>query len=88
MNYRGEDRFPTSEYLQSVNNLRNQITAPITTYTHSPLFGVTSITNPVGVTTFYDYYPSGELKSEYRYGENGHKQILKAYDYKYQEVAQ
>lgn len=88
MNYRGEDRFPTSEYLQSVNNLRNQISVPITTYTHSPLFGVTSITSPTGLTTYYDYYPSGELKSEYRYGENGHKQILKAYDYKYQEVAQ
>lgn len=88
MNYRGEDRFPTSEYLQSVNNLRNQISVPITTYTHSPLFGVTSITNPMGVTRYYDYYPSGELKSEYRFSENGHKQILKAYDYKYQEVAQ
>lgn len=90
MNYRGADRFPTPEYLLSVNNLRNQISAPVTTYTHSPLFGVTSITNPMGVTTYYDYYPTGELKKEYRLKNvtSGNNQIIKAYNYKYQELAQ
>lgn len=90
MNYRGADRFPTPEYLLSVNNLRNQISALVTTYTHSPLFGVTSITNPMGLTTYYDYYPTGELKKEYRLKNvtSGNSQVIKAYNYKYQELAQ
>lgn len=83
MYYRGGDRYPTDEHISRTNTLRNS-TMQVTTYQHSPLFGVTSITDITGVTTYYEYYPSGELKYEYRYNSNGERNILNAYKYNYQ----
>ncbi len=43
---------------QALDNLRNEPTlsnALITTYTHDPLIGVTSVTNPQGNVVYYDY---------------------------------
>lgn len=50
------------------------------TYTHIPHVGVNSITNPRGITTYYDYDSNGRLIKEYQI-VNGKEQILNAYLY-------
>lgn len=57
--------------------------AMITTYTYKPLVGMTSSTDPRGVTTYYWYDTTNRLKETYIV-ENGVKKILKKYDYHYQ----
>jgi len=54
----------------------------VTTYTHIPLVGISSITDPRGITTYYNYDAFGRLREVYL-RENGQKQILQAYDYRY-----
>jgi YD repeat-containing protein len=56
--------------------------AQITTYTYKPLLGLTSQTDPRGITTFYDYDGFGRLKEVY-YNENNKKKVLESYDYHY-----
>ena len=51
----------------------------ITTYTYDHGVGVTSITDPNGVTTFYDYDSQGRLKIAKDFNGN----TLKQYDYHY-----
>lgn len=55
--------------------------APVTTYTYTPLVGMTSSTDPTGKTTFYEYDGLGRLKL--LRGQNG--MILKQYEYQYQK---
>ncbi len=50
------------------------------TYTYKPYVGITSVTNPRGITTYYSYDAVGRLVEEYVI-ENGQKQILNAYHY-------
>jgi len=52
----------------------------INTYTYKPLIGITSTTDPRGITTYYDYDNYGRLKVVY-YLKNGIETILKSYDY-------
>jgi YD repeat-containing protein len=56
--------------------------AMITTYTYKPLIGMTSATDPRGVTTYYGYDSLNRLKETYMI-ENGVKKILQKYDYHY-----
>jgi YD repeat-containing protein len=61
--------------------------AQVTTYAYKPLVGVTSTTDPRGITTYYEYDSVGRLKTTY-IGEkdaNGNetKRVLKTYDYHY-----
>lgn len=56
----------------------------VTTYTYRPLVGMTSMTDPRGVTTHYDYDGFGRLKETYIF-ENGQKKVLQAYNYHYQQ---
>ena len=51
-----------------------------TTYTSIPYVGITSITDPKGLTTYYDYDPYGRLVEVYHLFNNT-KQIINAYDY-------
>ena len=55
----------------------------ITVYSYKPYVGVTSITDPRGITTYYEYDDLGRLKEVY-IEEGGGKKIIEAYDYHYQ----
>lgn len=50
------------------------------TYTHIPHVGVQSITDPRGITTYYDYDEQGRLVKEYQI-INNKEQILNVYQY-------
>lgn len=69
----------------NIDILREKIPeALITTYTYKPLVGITSMTDPRGVTTYYDYDDFNRLIESYII-ENGAKKVLKKYDYHYKE---
>lgn len=53
--------------------------AQVTTYTYKPLVGMTSKTNPNGVTTYYEYDLFGRLK----YVKDHNGKIIEQYDYHY-----
>ena len=59
--------------------------AMVTTWTYLPLVGITSQTDPSGVSTYYDYDGLGRLKEVYRYQGNvvstANKRILNQYNY-------
>lgn len=50
------------------------------TYTYKPYVGVSSVTDPRGITTYYTYDSAGRLVEEYQM-INGNKQIIKVYQY-------
>ncbi|HEU4554191.1 MAG TPA: RHS repeat domain-containing protein [Chitinophaga sp.] len=64
--------------LRSDARLKNAL---ITTYTYSPLYGVSTVTDPGGRTNTYEYDGFGRLKLIR--DQNG--KILKQYDYQYQK---
>ncbi|HCT29419.1 MAG TPA: hypothetical protein DIW31_01490, partial [Bacteroidales bacterium] len=70
----------------SINNILNQLrsnasmkNATISTYTYDPLFGITSQTDPNGLSTFYTYDNFGRLELIKDFKGNS----LKRYDYHY-----
>jgi 6-pyruvoyl-tetrahydropterin synthase len=54
----------------------------VTTYTYEPLVGMTSQTDPVGITSYYEYDCFGRLLEIYQL-KNRKKEILQKYDYRY-----
>lgn len=57
------------------------VKALVSTYTYSPLVGITSETDTNGKTTYYEYDPLGRLKL----AKDHNGKILKQYDYQYQK---
>lgn len=76
---------PNTTHLKSLHTYAALGNAMITTWTYKPLVGVTSQTNPSGMTTYYDYDGLGRLKEVYRYEGNvvsaSNKRILNQYNY-------
>ena len=69
-------------YQNFIASLRNNISlvnAQLTTYTFSPLVGMTSQTDPKGMTTYFEYDSSQRLKTIKDQSGN----IIKSYDYHY-----
>ncbi len=63
-----------------VSNLRNRFpNAQIITYTYKPLVGVTSITDPRGITTYYEYDSFGRLE----FIKDNQQNIIEKYEYHY-----
>ena len=74
---------PDDDDLTTLNGLRNRLpNAHITTYKYKPLVGISEITDPSGLTTYYDYDNLGRLKEIYiRKGTA--KEVLESYNYNY-----
>lgn len=74
-----------SYYSSKLNNLRISLPGSrVTTYTYKPLVGIASITNPLGVSTYYDYDGLGRLINKY-FINNNKKKMIESYDYHYAE---
>ncbi|MDC6384606.1 hypothetical protein D2V93_06925 [Flagellimonas taeanensis] len=64
---------------QAMDNLRNALPngSMMTSYTYDPTVGITSVTNPRGHTTYFDYDDFGRLEEERDKDGN----LLRDYDY-------
>lgn len=78
---------PDSAKLKALRNHTSLSEAHMTTFTHLPLVGVTSISDPTGKTLYYDYDGLGRLKTNYYYEgnvvEESKKRVVQEYDYHY-----
>lgn len=77
---------PTTSYTWDDKglNIISETTGTLTTrYTHIPYVGISSVTSPQGITTYYTYDTLGNVTEVYQY-QNGQKVILQAFKYHYQ----
>lgn len=66
-----------------VESLRGKLPmSQISTYTYNPLIGLTSVTDPKGITTYFNYDSAGRLQESYLL-EDDITKILQYQDYKY-----
>ena len=80
-NIKGQTNPNMSDILNLGNLLRQNFrNAFVTVFTYKPLVGVTSITDPRGITTFYEYDCFGRLITIYRMN-NGTREILQTFEY-------
>jgi YD repeat-containing protein len=73
-----------AEIRQTMSTLRNSPAlqkAMITTYTHKPAAGPSSVTDPNGVTTYYEYDSYNRLSVI----KDSNGSILKTFDYHYKQ---
>lgn len=75
--YTGNKTFSSSEYVDDIRVFPED--AELTTYTYEPLVGVTSMTDPKGQTTFYQYDTYNRLQVIRDQDNN----IVKTYQYNY-----
>ncbi len=78
---------PDESKLRSLKNHANLNQALVSTYTYKPLVGATSMTDPSGIVTYYDYDGLGQLKEVYYYEGNvvsaANKRVVQQYKYNY-----
>lgn len=78
---------PDVTKLKSLRNNTNLKDAFVSTFTYQPLVGVTSMTDPSGLTTYYNYDGLGRLTETYYYDGNvvssDKKRTLQQYEYHY-----
>lgn len=78
---------PDVAKLSSLRKNANLKEAFVSTFTYQPLVGVTSMTEPSGMTTYYNYDGWGRLKETYYYEGNvvssDKKRTLQQYEYHY-----
>lgn len=76
---------PADETLETMgNSLRANLPyALVTTYKYKPLIGINEITDPSGITTYYEYDSLGRLKRTYLKDESNQEKTLQIYDYNY-----
>lgn len=78
--YSGADK-PSGIFMQKLNALRELLPgSQVYTYTYEPLVGITSMTIPNGMTTYYENDSFGRLLESYYY-EDGKKIVLEKHDY-------
>lgn len=74
---------PTIKYQwQGLYPVSKTIGSQTYTYTYIPYVGVSSITDPRGITTYYNYDGAGRLTEVYQISE-GKKQVIQTYYYHY-----
>lgn len=66
--------------LAAMRNQSSVLNALITTYTYDPLVGMTSVTDPNNITTYFEYDDLGRLQLI----RDSDKNIIKHYKYHYQ----
>lgn len=78
---------PDAAKLKALRKHTSLSKAQVTVFTHLPLIGVASITDPTGKTLYYEYDGLGRLKRNYYYENNtmqeSEKRVLQEYDYHY-----
>ncbi|MDR2121530.1 MAG: hypothetical protein LBP34_00255 [Flavobacteriaceae bacterium] len=71
-----------AELTTALNNVRTKFPQyMVTTYTHKPLIGVSTITQPNGITEYYIYDNFGRLKEI----QDKDKKVLKTFEYHYKQ---
>jgi len=71
--------------LKALQSLSSRLpNAMVTTYTYKPLIGITTVTDPTGITTYYEYDSFNRLKRIYL-KENGTEKNIESYEYNYRE---
>jgi hypothetical protein len=77
--------YPSESDLTKLGRIKTYFSsAQVTTYTYKPLVGMTSQTDPRGVTTYYEYDTFNRLKRTY-IKENGVEKTIQTYDYHYKQ---
>lgn len=78
---------PDVTKLKSLRKNSNLANAFVSTFTYQPLIGVTSMTDPAGLTVYYSYDGLGRLTETYYYEGNAisadKKRTLQQYEYHY-----
>jgi hypothetical protein len=70
---------PTVDQLTAIRTALASQTALVSTYTYSPLVGMTSMTDPRGVITYYNY----DLFNRLQYVKDTNNKMIKQFDYNY-----
>ncbi|NLR79734.1 RHS repeat domain-containing protein [Chitinophaga eiseniae] len=77
------DSYTPDQLRTALNGIRTSLPqALVTTFTYTPLFGMTSETDPSGKTIYYEYDEMGRLKVI----RDQNKSVLKQFDYQYQSL--